>query len=86
MAVDRHKLGFIANWKRRIREIKVTHHFPPISIVVCLNSGEAGNKFYNALQHSDVRDGDKLLPYVEDRLQQWRCFVVPVAKIMSKDT
>lgn len=50
----------------------------PIGIFVCLNSSETGYELHNALEDSDVGDGDEFLSDVEDRLKQRRCFVIPV--------
>ena len=52
----------------------------PIGIFVCFNSSETGYELHNALEDSDVGDGDEFLSDVEDRLKQRRCFVIPVVR------
>ena len=79
------KISFRIQTNHRLSS-PITHHCPPISIVISLNSSKACHKLYNALQHSDVGDGDQLLPYVEDCLQQWRCLIIPAAEIILKVT
>ena len=65
---------------KRLKKIMTTIYdlFPPISVLVCLDGGKTGDKFYNTFKHSDVGDGDQLLTNIEDRLQQWRCFIIPL--------